>query len=213
MGRAGRQSGPKPAIAFVTQAEAVRNLERKLDTLGAALDWIKDRHDAPAADALLVVLPASLRQFCAWQAKGLLDGFPGRAEFGKNAPQTLRASAGLTARATALLDAVRQCKAQRSRAHPREEKLSAIRSKALLAQRLQSAAEARLVDALREVQSLQDEILRLRTQLDSLSNASTAAIQSKEKENERLHRELKKVSKRGATNPSQGSRRPLSEAG
>lgn len=196
MRRQKRSSGPKPAVAFLTQAEAARNLQAKLDALALAIESIKTRAGDATTEVRLDDLPSSLRQFCAWQTDQVAHVSPGLPQFGSNAPQTLRASAICTARATALLQAVRVLRTERSQKHRQiGEKISAVKKETLLAQQLQSAAEARLVIALREKQALEEQVRRLRVQLDSLSNASTEALQRKEKQIQQLRDRVAKLVK------------------
>ncbi|ABM94165.1 hypothetical protein [Methylibium petroleiphilum] len=203
MSRQKRSSGPKPAVAFLTQAEAARNLQAKLDALAGVIESIKTRAGDATAEVLIGELPSSLRQFCAWQTGHLTQALPGLPQFGRNASQTLRASASSTARATALLAAVRLLRTERSRRTQQVgEKISAVKKQTLLVQKLQSAAEARLVIALRENQTLQDEVRRLRVQLDSLSNASADALQRKEKQIQQLREKLARLVKPGTTGAS-----------
>lgn len=207
MRRQKRSSGPKPAVAFLTQAKAARNLQAKLDSLAIAIDSIRNRVGDATSEVLLGELPSSLRQFCAWQTDRVTYAVPGLPQFSRNAPQTLRASASCTARAMALLQAVSVLRTERSR-KPLQlgDRISAVKTKASLAQQLQLAAEARLVVALREKQTLEEQVRRLRVQLDSLSNASTEALQRKDKQIQQLRDKLATLVKASLVVASPSSR-------
>jgi hypothetical protein len=194
-------------VAFLTQAEAARNLQAKLDALAVAIDSIRSRAGDATTEVLLGELPSSLRQFCAWQTDQVAHALPGLPQFSRNGPQTLRASASYTARAMALLQAVGVLRTERSRKPPQVgDRISAVKKKASLAQQLQSAAEARLVVALREKQTLEEQVRRLRVQLDSLSNASTEALQRKEKQIQQLRDKLARLVKPSLAVASPSSR-------
>jgi hypothetical protein len=214
-----RPSKAKPKVAFETEAQALANIDAKLEAviylqrlaigLGAAPGELRTgepyniSRESPGNSqvpqdgsiSLLSALPTSLRQFAAWSSDSLPEAYRTKVKpFERSAPQTVRRHLPTKKRVDAALAAVTAARdaATASKQSRRANALRSAQSEVRRLGKLLNIAETDLVQRLRQVSELESDVSELRSEIQSIELESKAEIK-------RLKAELSRVRAENAT--------------
>jgi hypothetical protein len=158
---------PPPGVAEANAADALANLVRKRDALVAALRGNSQRIGriaAPEGGVPLELLPKSLRQFNRWSMPA--DGGTSSKPLRSNSNDTLSRHPDLKEQIVRLIEATREAR-HRTSGGKRIDSLASLRRRLALAESLRSIAEVELVKTRLRLVSLNSDIRRLNSALDS----------------------------------------------
>jgi len=169
-------------VAFRNHEDAKQNIRAKLEVLRSVTkSWGRavplGVEEVERRDALLPLLPGSIRQFNAWHTAdlpaGLADTMP---RLRTNANQTLRADATLLANVQTAIAAIRSLRKQLTPEATRQDRVAALTRRARLAEAMRSIAERELIAAMRVQRDMAAEISALKNQLTAIERESRAAV-------------------------------------
>lgn len=171
MTRQRRPAGPKPSVAYATQAQALANIESKLQAIASLQKLARPSPQSPADAEILSALPVSLRQFAGWTIASVPSKYSASLPaFGKSAPQTVRGNKELKSKVEAAL-AITQAlgiQARPSQQSRRSKAAQRARESAALAEKLLHLAEINLTQKFRQVADLEARIAQLQGEMRSI---------------------------------------------